>query len=189
MRNKPLVKAIWVMILANIALAACRPTFSTPHEALTAFPGYLVSSDYYDSESVQMAQEQPAPGGKVLVYYWRVKEESVCHLSITYVSQELFGWQAQSSGDTLVDCELAQLSDWETAALVGGNIRPLTAVYGVSPKGVAVRVTWPDGDSAIAPITDGVFVQTRAGQFTAWHLELLDEAGAVVESRDVDLTR
>lgn len=178
---------VFLLLLASAILAACRPAFSSPQEALTQFPGYLISSDYYDPESVRISQTLEVEGGQILVYYWRVKSESRCHLSITFVSKESFGWQAHSSGDMQSDCEPSHSSNWESSALIGGSIRDLTAVYGVSPKGTFVRVTWPDGSSATSPLSDGVFVVARSERLMSWRLELLDAEGRLLENQDVDI--
>lgn len=60
----------------------------------------------------------------------------------------------------------------------------MTAVFGASARGVAVRLTWPDGQIQVVPLTDGV----RAGQtevFETCGLELLDEFGNVIEEESL----
>lgn len=185
--QKNLSKSTLLLMLVSIILTACRSAFSIPQEALTQAPGYLISSDYYDPESVRIAQTLDVEGGQILVYYWRVKNESQCHLSVTFVSQGFFGWQAQSSGDLQTECELSQMLNWETSALISGNIRDLTAVYGVSPKGASVRATWPDGSSATSPLSEGVFILARSERLTSWRIELLDADGSVLESQDTNI--
>jgi hypothetical protein len=166
-----------------LALGGCLPAGpTTPRAALTALPEYLPTPVGYQPETVELLAEHDAAGGKVVVYRWFEARTGECHISAVYMLAENGGWLPQSTRDLEGVC--AALS-WQAVSLDGGNASDLSAVFGVSGTGSAVRVLWPDGQTSVAPLTNGVFVTARPKPFVAWELELLDEYGYVIASREV----
>lgn len=175
-----LVTALGIHVASASGCAPVGP--STPRAALTALPQYLPTPIGYQPETVELLAEYDAAGGKVVVYRWFEARSSECHISAVYMLADNGGWLPQSTRDLEGAC--AALS-WQASSLDGGNASDLSAVFGVSATGSAVRVLWPDGQTSVAPLTNGVFVDARPRPFETWELELLDEYGNVIASQEV----
>lgn len=174
----------YVHLLSLLALAGCQAMPATPEEALNRLPEYVPTPVGFRPETASIASTVDAAGGKVIVYQWTMDDHghSVCHLAAAYVTPDGLGWKPQStqSLDQPLDgrCQGKSLL---VGTLTGSEASALTAVFGKSASGVAVRLTWPDGQAQVVPITNGVFVQARPEVFSTCDLELLDEFGNVIE--------
>ena len=174
----------YVQCLALVVAAGCQAMPATPEEALTHLPEYVPTPAGYRPETASIASTVDAAGGKVIVYQWLMDDSghNACHLAAAYVTPEGMGWKPQSTY-SLVEAldEQCESESLIVGALTGSETSALTAVFGMSPHGVAVRLTWPDGQVQVVALTNGVFVQARPEVFTACDLELLDEFGNVIE--------
>lgn len=174
----------YVHLLSLLTLAGCQAMPATPEEALNHLPEYVPTPVGFRPETASIASTVDAAGGKVIVYQWTMDDhgQTVCHLAAAYVTPDGLGWKPQStqSLDQALDgrCQGESLL---VGTLTGSEASALTAVFGKSASGVAVRLTWPDGQAQVVPITNGVFVQARPEEFSTCDLELLDEFGNVIE--------
>jgi len=163
-------------------ISACRPSPSTPFDALFEFPSTLEGADVALKNSVQVLAEEEVAGGLVILYSMPSKETGGRTLKRTFVTPEGTGWRAQASGSI----DYSESDEFVAHQTVGGNITDLTTAYGISDKGDNVRIEWSDGQIDIVPIADGVFLLSRPDTLTVWLVELLDSSGKVLESTKFD---
>ncbi len=187
----PLLQILPAFLAISLALSACsrRPYHPTPLDALTELPGYLISTDYYDRNSVQVLQQKAIAGGLVILYRWQtyesIKTNTYC-LAVTFVTPEGDGWRAQSSGFAGSEnhrCTISRSDGFVAEYTIGGNITDLTTVFGLSDRGDNVRVEWSDGAVSIVPIQNGTFLESRPEILQVRRIQLLDAQGDVLMSR------
>ncbi len=174
----------YVYLAVTVLLSGCQTLPATPQEALNRLPEYIPTPTGYRPETTRVLETFEAAGGTIIVYAWQADEVGggQCRLAAAYVTPDGLGWRPQSTlslAEPLgADCQPDALT---TGTLSGSEVSALTAVFGASDRGVAVRLTWPDGQTQVVPLTNGVFVQARPEVFTTWELELLDAFGNVIE--------
>jgi hypothetical protein len=182
------IRYILLFVLGlSFLISACRPSPSTPFDALFEFPSTLEGADAALKNSVQVLAEEEVAGGLVILYSMPSKEAPSGEaggniLARTFVTPEGRGWRAQASGSI----GYSDSDDFVVAQTVGGNITDLTTAYGISDKGDNVRIEWSDGQIDIVPIADGVFLLSRPDTLAVRLVELLDSSGKVLESTEFD---
>ncbi len=172
---------IQIFVLGLLFLvSACRPYHATPFAALTEWPGYLENADEILMASVEVIKEESVAGGLVIIYSMPSEETGKKVLVRTFVTPEGRGWRPQASSSV----EYSNSENFVVHSTNGGNITPVTTVYGLSRKGDTIRIEWGDGQIDIVPIVDGAFVLSRPATLTILKIELLDVNGTVLESKE-----
>lgn len=183
---------LFTFLSTSLILSACsgRSYHATPLDALTEFPGYLVSTDYYDKDSVRVLQQKTVAGGLVILYRWQthesVKTKTYC-LAATFVTPAGNGWRAQSSGFIGSEnhrCSISDSDGFVAEYTVGGNITDLTTVFGLSNRGSAVRIQWSDGTVSTTTLENGTFLEARPQTLQVRRIQLLDANGNILESKE-----
>ncbi len=183
---------LFAFLSMSLILSACsgRPYHATPLDALTEFPGYLISPDYYIKDSVRVLQQKAVAGGVVILYRWQthesVKTKTYC-LAATFVTSEGNGWRAQSSGFAGSEnkrCSISEANGFIAEYTVGGNITELTTVFGLNDRGDHVRVEWSDGTVSSVPIQNGAFLESRAKTLQVRRVQVLDAHGNILVSKE-----
>ncbi len=176
------------LLAAALLLASCRALPETPQEALNRLPDYVPTPEGYRAETATIAATVDAAGGKVIVYRWQSSDaaQGPCRLAAAFVTPDGLGWRPQSTLSLVEPLD----GDCQTQALIAGTLSgseasALTAVFGASDHGVAVRLRWPDGQVQVVALSNGIFVQARPEVFAACDLELLDEFGNVIETESL----
>ncbi len=174
----------YVHLAAALLLSGCQTLPATPEEALSRLPDYVATPEGYRPETATIATAVDAAGGKVIVYKWSTGDSGAdsCRLAAAFVTPDNLGWRPQSTTSLTQPLD----STCEAESLIAGSLNgseasALTAIYGASKDGVAVRLTWPDGQVQVIALRNGVFVQARPEVFADCSLELLDEFGNVIE--------
>lgn len=179
---------LYVQLAAAILMSGCQALPSTPEEALNRLPDYVATPVGYRPETATIASTVDAAGGMVIVYRWLTADTAAgaCRLAAAYVTPDALGWRPQSTLSLTEPLDArCEAQTFIAGSLTGSEASALTAVFGASARGVAVRLTWPDGQIQVVPLTNGVFVQARPEVFETCGLELLDEFGNVIEEESL----
>ncbi len=174
----------YVHLAAALLLSGCQALPATPEEALSRLPDFVSTPEGYRPETATIATTVDAAGGKVIVYKWSTSDtgKDTCRLAAAYVAPDTLGWRPQSTTSLAQPLDTAcEAESLIAGSLNGSETSALTAIYGASNHGVAVRLTWPDGQVQVVALRNGVFVQARPEVFSDCSLELLDEFGNVIE--------
>jgi hypothetical protein len=181
------------ILLALVFAAGCRqpPTFPTPVEALTAFPGYL---DGEIPASFQLLAQRTIPEGEVLLYAFGGSRPDVAGrtcVATTFVSKERNGWRAQSSSSLGCRNDFPQPEEVVLGYTIGGNITDLATVFGMAQGGAQVRVHWPDWRSpdglvGVGAVEDGYVLLPHGESVRPELIEILDEEGRVIHTERFD---
>jgi hypothetical protein len=181
--------ALIVYGIDELRILRANPPQPTPIEALKYFPGQLLNPEWYDTDSVEVLKEQEVAGGIALLYRWQSVDSQrgdYC-LATTFVTPKLWwrgrGWEAQSSGRIGDRCDIPLQDEFAATFTVGGNDTGLATAFGYSERGSHVHVAWSDGQIDVVPIEGSSFLLARPQTLQVTRIDLLDEQGRVLESR------
>lgn len=155
-----------------------------------------------------LAQQDVAPGKRIILYAWRFTDTTpptalmVAPLGIQETYSRTFPWEPRvgwhPAGVAGRWATLPVGDEFYVGSLpagFNGLSEPVATVWGLSRRGVQVRVTWSDGLVTLAPLQQVAFLQTRPDpnypqqldqRLSVRTVELLDDTGG---SRPLILNR
>ena len=204
--RRQLTRVILASLLACLGALGCdfldrdapRPQ-ATPLDALTQWPGHLRPPGSYAPESVRILQQWALGNDLLLFYRWQAPGSTPADpfcLSTTFVTREKRGWLAQatsgptgqgnldtSSSSPRWNCDINEGS-FHAWVHRGGNLRPVTAAFGLAPRGEFVRITWEDQVLVETRILNRSFLMARPESLGVLRVELLDADGGILQTEE-----